>query len=206
VAAGGVGNGGHLHLSLWRDGRNLCRGGDGPSGMTALSEAFLAGVLRELPALLAVGAPSPASYLRLEPSRWAGVFQCWGVENREAAIRFVTGAPDDEQAANAEVKCFDGAANPYLAAGAVIAAGLAGIDERLTLPPPVAGDPADEGGQTRLPTSLPEAVDRFTASTVLRKAMGDPLYEAVAAVRRAETELFADRSPDEIAAATRGRY
>ncbi|MEK8169185.1 hypothetical protein NKH77_03380 [Streptomyces sp. M19] len=52
-------------------------------------------MLRELPALLAIGAPSAASYLRLEPSHWAGVFQCWGLENREAAIRFITGPPDD---------------------------------------------------------------------------------------------------------------
>ncbi|WP_432034963.1 glutamine synthetase [Streptomyces cucumeris] len=206
VRAGGVGNGGHLHLSLWQDDRNLCRDGDGPLGMTATSEAFLAGVLRALPALLAVGAPSPASYLRLEPSRWAGAYQCWGLENREAALRFITGAPDDPGAANAEVKCFDPAANPYLVTGSVIAAGLAGLDAGLTLPAPVSGDPVGQGRQRRLPTSLPEAVAAFEDSTVLREAMGDPLFESIAAVRRAESELFAKASPQEIANATRGRY
>lgn len=206
VEAGVVGNGGHLHLSLWRDGRNLCREGQGPCGMTVESEAFLAGVLRELPALLAVGSPSPASYLRLEPSRWAGVFQCWGPENREAALRFVPGAPDDPQGANAEVKCFDGAANPYLAAGAVIAAGLAGVEAKLTLPPPVSGNPAQQDGQTRLPTSLHEALRHFEASDLLREAMGDPLFEAVAAVRRAEAALFDGAEPRDVVAATRWRY
>ncbi|MCP3817022.1 glutamine synthetase family protein [Streptomyces sp. A3M-1-3] len=206
VTAGGVGNGCHVHLSLWREGRNLCRGGDGPFGMTRQSEAFLAGVLRELPALLAVGAPSVASYLRLEPSRWAGAYQCWGLENREAALRFVAGAPDDRAGANAEVKSFDAAANPYLAAGSLIAAGLAGIDADLTLPAPVAGDPVRGSGERRLPTSLPEALEHFTASAVLREALGDPLFEAIAAVRHAEAELFEGASPQEIADATRGRY
>ncbi|WP_455354986.1 glutamine synthetase family protein [Streptomyces sp. SYSU K217416] len=206
VTAGAVGNGCHVHLSLWRNGRNLCRGGDGPCGMTRTSESFLAGVLRELPALLAVGAPSVASYLRLEPSRWAGVFQCWGLENREAALRFVAGAPDDPAGANAEVKSFDAAANPYLAAGSLIAAGLAGIDEELRLPVPVAGDPVRRGGERRLPTSLPEALEHFTESAVLREALGDPLFEAISAVRSAEVKLFDGASPQEIADATRGRY
>jgi glutamine synthetase len=204
--AGTVGNGGHLHLSLWQGERNLCRDGDGPHGMTATSEAFLAGVLRALPALLAIGAPSPASYLRLEPSRWAGAYQCWGLENREAALRFIAGAPDDPGAANAEVKCFDPAANPYLVTGAVIAAGLAGLDAGLTLPPPVSGDPAAAGRERRLPTSLLTALEHFEDSAVLREALGDPLFESIAAVRRAEAALFEKATPQEIAATTRGRY
>ncbi|MFD9793066.1 glutamine synthetase [Streptomyces sp. NPDC059070] len=206
VAPGGVGNGGHLHLSLWQDGRNLCDGGDGPFAMTATAESFLAGVLAALPALCAVGAPSPASYLRLEPSRWAGAFQCWGPENREAALRFIPGVPGDPAAANAEVKCFDAAANPYLAVGAVLAAGLAGLDAKASLPGPVSGDPAVVGGRPRLPASLPAALEHFTASAVLREAMGDPLFEAFAAVRHAEAALFDGKSPQEVAEATRGRY
>lgn len=211
VEAGRVGNGGHLHLSLWRDDRNLSRGGEGPFGMTGECEAFLAGVLDALPALLALGAPTPASYLRLEPSRWAGVFQCWGLENREAALRFITGAPDDPSGANAEVKCFDAAANPYLVTGAVIAAGLAGLEAKASLPEPVQGDPATEAvgeapAQQRLPSSLPQALEHFSRSDVLREALGDALFDAVVAVRRAETELFEGKAPQEIADATRGRY
>jgi len=207
VEAGAVGNGAHLHLSLWENGRNLCRGGPGPAGMTPECEAFLAGVLRELPALLALGAPSPASYLRLEPSRWAGAYRCWGLENREAALRFITGSPDDEAGANAEVKCFDAAANPYLVVGAVTAAGLAGIDEELRLPPPVSGDPAVTGEEApRLPTSLPEALALFERSALLREALGDPLFESVAAVRRGEAKLFEGLAPQAVADATRKRY
>ncbi|GAA2434644.1 glutamine synthetase family protein [Streptomyces macrosporus] len=206
VEVGRVGNGGHLHLSLWREERNLCRGGDGPFGMTADCRSFLAGVLRELPALLAVGAPTPAGHLRLVPSHWAGVFRCWGLENREAAIRFVPGAPDDPGGANAEVKCFDASANPYLVVGGVISAGLAGIADRLTLPEPVSGDPARRGDQPRLPTSATEALEHFERSTVLREAMGDPLFEAFAAVRRAEIALFEGVAPQDVVAAVRERY
>ncbi|GAA2923592.1 hypothetical protein GCM10020221_19550 [Streptomyces thioluteus] len=108
--------------------------------------------------------------------------------------------------ANAEVKCFDGAANPYLAAGAVIAAGLAGIEAGLALPPPVTGDPAVTGGQERLPASPADALDRFTRSDLLRTALGDPLFEAVAAVRRAEVRQYAGAAPQDIADATRRRY
>ncbi|MEU5127149.1 glutamine synthetase family protein [Streptomyces mobaraensis] len=206
VAPDSVGNGAHLHLSLLRGERNLCRGGDGPCGMTAECAAFLAGVLRELPALLALGAPSPASHLRLRPSRWAGAYACWGPENREAALRFIPGPPDAEDQANAEVKCFDGAANPYLVTGAVLAAGLAGIAAGGTLPPPVAGDPAHGVGHERLPDSPAAALDRFVRSEVLREALGDPLFEAVAAVRRGEIERYEGATAEELAAATRGRY
>lgn len=202
----GVGNGGHLHLSLWRDGRNLCGGGEGPFGMRPESEAFLSGVLRELPALLAIGAPTPASYLRLRPSRWAGAYQCWGLENREAALRFVAGGALAPEGANAEVKCVDAAANPYLLTGAVIAAGLAGLDAGQPLPPPVSGNPEEAGVQPRLPATLAAALGHFERSAVLREALGEPLFGAIAAVRAAESELFDGASPLEIAAATRGRY
>ncbi|AXI80004.1 glutamine synthetase family protein [Peterkaempfera bronchialis] len=214
VEAGGVGNGGHLHLSLWRGGSNLCHGGTGPHGLTGEAEAFLAGVLAELPALVAVGAPGPGSPLRLVPSHWAGAYRCWGRENREAALRLVTGSSGEEgSAANVEVKCFDGAANPYLAVGAVIAAGLAGLEAGRTLPPEAHGDPATwppeqaaRLGVERLPQSLPEAIGHFERSELLREAMGEVLHEAFRAVRQGEAELYADATPEEVAAATRWRY
>ncbi|MGW1891819.1 glutamine synthetase [Streptomyces sp. NPDC002004] len=196
----GVGNGCHLHLSLHRDGAELQRVPGAEYGLAPEAEAFLAGVLERLPELLAVGAPSPASYLRLTPSRWAGAYQVWGVENREAALRLIPGD------GHAEVKCFDAAANPYLLAGSVIAAGLAGVEEGARLPKPVSGDPVRVPGAARLPETLDEATARFEASETLRTAMGEVLHGAVVAVRRAEAEDFAGRSPQEITAATRWRY
>ncbi len=210
VVAGSVGNGGHVHLSLWRDGENLGGGGPGRYGLTETGEAFVAGVLDHLVALLAIGAPSPASYLRLVPSRWAGAYAVWGHETREAALRLVTAAP---ATANLEVKCFDLAANPYLVVGALIAAGLDGVTRGRQLPPEVTGDPARldaataaERGVIRLPQHLGEVVDAFDGCPVLRAALGDTLADAVVAVRRGEEQRFAGSDPDTIAAALRWVY
>ena len=211
VAVPGVGNGGHVHLSLWRDGENLMAGGGGRFGLSRTGEAFSAGILSRLPALLAVGAPSVASYLRLVPSHWAGDYACWGLENREAALRMVTGSTGSSPwAANMEVKCIDLMANPYLLMAALLAAGSAGIAEDAALPDPIDVDPAAlnesvlaDRGITRLPTSLAESLAAFEAEPVLTNAFGPDLVESLVAVKQSEMELFADASEEEIAAATR---
>ena len=209
LVAGGVGNGCHLHTSAWRDGESLMSGGPGPHGLTDSAQAFIAGVLTGLPALLAVGAPSVASYLRLIPQRWAAPYQCWGRENREAAVRLVA-SPSD---ANVEVKCLDAAANPYLLVGALIALGLAGIDRGLTLPPEVTVDPASlaeeelaASGVERLPRTLEEALHLFRGNDVLAEAMGSRLFGTVIAIRETEIAQFAGADDEDIVAATRFRY
>jgi glutamine synthetase len=214
VTADGVGNGGHVHLSLWRDDENLMSGGPGTFGLTGDGEAFIAGVLRHLPGLLAVGAPSVASYLRLVPSHWAGAFAAWGLENREAAVRFVTGPSGHRQAAaNVEVKSFDAAANPYLLMAGLLAAGRAGLRAGATLPDPVGIDPGtltDEGrreaGIAALPGSLEESVRAFEADEVLTTAYGTELATTIAEVRRGEIALFDGMSPEGITTAVRWRY
>jgi len=207
VVAGVVGNGGHLHTSVWSGGANLLAGGDGPYGMTARGEAVLATVLDRLPAFCAIGSPSVASYLRLVPQRWAGPYQCWGRENREAGLRLVTGMRGSEAtAANFELKCVDLSANPYLVTGAVAALACAGVDTGARLPAEVTVDPATlpvAEQPPRLPQSLPEAVDRLEADRDLCAAMGPVLAAAFVAVRRAEADLLAGRSDDEVVAATR---
>ncbi|MFS4095448.1 glutamine synthetase family protein [Streptomyces sp. AF1A] len=214
VFAEGVGNGGHVHLSCWRDGVNLHAGGAGRYGMTAEAESFAAGVLARLPALTAVTAPSPASYLRLKPSQWAGVFTAWGRETREAALRMVTGtAGRRDQDANMEVKPVDLAANPYLALGCLIAAGLDGVTAGRPLPEEITGDPARFGGDEaaalgvrRLPTSLPQAVAEFRADEVLRTALGPVLADAVTAVRLGEAAAVEGLDDAQVAAAYRWTY
>ncbi|MFD9005542.1 glutamine synthetase [Streptomyces sp. NPDC059582] len=214
VSAEGVGNGGHVHLSAWRDGANLHAGGDRRHGMTADAEAFAAGLLAHLPALTAVTAPSPASYLRLKPSQWAGVFTAWGLETREAAVRVVRGtAGRRAQQANLEVKPVDLAANPYLALGALIAAGLDGLTAGTALPGEITGDPAGlateeeaAGGVRRLPVSLAEAVAEFREDEVLRAALGPVLADAVIAVRQGEVAAADGLDDAGLAAAYRWKY
>ncbi|MEM9256993.1 MAG: glutamine synthetase family protein [Pseudomonadota bacterium] len=214
VEEGQVGNGSHCHFSLWRDAHNLLANGDGPHGMSAEGEAFLAGILRDMPALLAVGAPSVASYLRLQPSHWSGDFQCWGLENREAALRFVAGpSAVAESSANAEVKCLDATASSYLVIAAIVSLGLSGVREQLSLPQELLVDPATlseaqlrEHGIRQLPGSLQQSIDAFAGCEVLRSAFGQDLFETLIAVRRAELALFAKSNPQQIIAATRWRY
>jgi glutamine synthetase len=210
VVAGQVGNGQHLHLSAHVDDRPLFSGGDGPYGLTASGEALLAGLLDRLPALTAISAPGVASHLRLVPQHWAAPYQCWGLENREAALRLVTGSVGErDRAANAELKCCDGAANPYLVVGAVTAIAAASFESEKQLPPEVPGDPAllpEERQPPRLPQSVAAAVEALRADDVLPELLGEPLLEAFCAVRQAEAELFAGATPDAIAEATRWRY
>jgi glutamine synthetase len=211
VEADGVGNGGHVHLSVWREGENLMAGGNGPFGLRPAGEAFGAGILNRLPALLALGAPSVASYLRLVPSHWAGVYACWGLENREAALRMITGsAGSSDWAANLEVKCLDLTANPYLLLSGLLAAGLNGVAAGTQLPEPVDVDPAALAPEElerrhirRLPTTLRQSTDALAADRVLRDALGSALLDSVLAVRESEIELFADASAEEVVRAFR---
>lgn len=189
-------------------------GGERVFGLTPVAESFSAGILRRLPALLAIGAPSVVSYLRLEPHHWAGVYAAWGLENRETPLRLVRGvAGNRDSAANLEVKCFDLTANPYLLAAALLFAGLAGIDEEAVLPEPLDVDPgtlteAERAvrGIERLPQRLEEAVAAFEADKDLAAAFGAPLATTIVDVRRAEIERFADASPEEITEAQRWRH
>lgn len=215
VLAGGVGNGGHVHLSLWNgDGENLMSGGGGRYGLTEPGEAFAGGLLARLPALLALGTPAVASYLRLIPSHWAGAYACWGLENREAALRFVTGSTGDGAgAANLEIKSFDAAANPYLLIAGLLAAGRAGLARGAKLPEPVEVDPAtlpaDEAERRDvrpLPSELAGAVAAFEADEVFAEAFGPEFVDTIATVRRAEIKLFEGADPEQIVALTRWRH
>jgi glutamine synthetase len=211
VEAEGVGNGGHVHLSVWRDGQNLMTGGDGRFGLAPVGEAFAAGILTHLPALLAIGAPSMTSYLRLIPSHWAGVYACWGLENREAALRMITGSTGSSKwAANVEVKCLDLTANPYLLLAGLLAAGFDGIARGGRLPEPIDVDPAaltdeelEKRGIRRLPTSLRQSTDALASDQVLRDGLGSALVDSVIAVRESEIELFAEATPEEVVRAQR---
>ncbi len=210
VLAGSVGSGAHVHVSVWRDGVNQLAGGHGPEGMRPAGASFLAGMLAHLPALLAVGAPTALSYHRLQPSRWAGAYACWGNENREAALRLEGGGtPWANSSANVEWKSPDGAANPYLALGALLAAGLHGLERGLEPPPPVSADPEDlpeADRPPRLPRTLAEAADELAASEALRDAMGPYLHDRVVAVRRAEVEASAGLDEEALVTKHRWRY
>jgi len=212
VTATGVGNGWHLHTSVWRDGVNLLAGDQ--RGPGAGGTGYLAGLLRDLPALAAVTAPSVPSLARLRPGYFAGAYQFWGVENREAPLRYVPGSDLlGVGHANVELKVCDASANPYLALAVVIAAGVAGLQDGAELPPSVLSDPGTwseqertERGLALLPTTPQEQESALLASERIRGVLGDDLLGAFLAVRRSDAAWAADRTTEDVVAAHRWRY
>ena len=194
------GNGCHLHFSAWRGGEtNLFADPTDSSGLSELGRRFMAGVLDHLPALLALTCASVNSYRRLQPQMWASAYRVWGLDNREAALRLAsTFWGREAESTNIELKACDSSANPYLALGGVIAAGLDGIHRELTPPPAVTVDPytlADAErrriGADRHPGTLGEALRNLQADRVLMDALGDRLATSYIAVKESDIEGFA---------------
>ena len=183
----GVGNGGHLHLSVSRDGQPVLQGGDDPSALTAEGARVIAALLEHLPALLPIACPLAESYERLAPGSWSAPFQAWGVENRETALRLVPSGADGGSA-HLEIKVCDLAANPYLLLGAVQAVVLEGVEHPRPLPQPVSGDPAllPPGEVSRLPSCLADAAAAFASSSLLHHAMGEALHGSLLDSQAAE--------------------
>jgi glutamine synthetase len=187
-----AGNGWHIHSSVWRDGHNLLAGG--PEGPGTDGAAWIAGLLRDLPALAAVTAPSLGSLARLRPGYFAGAYTFWGVQNREAPLRYVPGsALLGEGHANVELKTSDASANPYLALAALLAAGAAGIADGAVLGPPEQSDPASwtdqertERGIVPLPATRTEQEEALTGTPRIADALGEELLGAFLAVRRSD--------------------
>ncbi len=203
-----AGNGAHLHHSLWELGRagqpgerNLLHDAGDRRGLSELAYHWIGGLLAHLPGLVALTCGSVNSYRRLVPQSWSSAFTCWGMDNREAAVRVPSRMWGLEEAsANLELKPSDATGNPYLALGAVIHAGLDGIRNQLDPGRPVEVDPATLSRTTRkrrainrLPASLGEALDALEADELLMEALGPLRRTAYLSVKRAEVAAFAAR-------------
>ncbi|WP_236147084.1 glutamine synthetase family protein [Scytonema millei] len=193
-----AGSGCHLHLSLWQDGKNLISETGNVPGISKIARAFIAGILEHLPALMALTTPSINSYRRIRPHSWSGAFRAWGYDNREAAIR-VPSNPASPSPTQIEIKTVDASANPYIALGAVITAGLDGVRRQLEPKEAIAVDPGslpqserEAKGIDALPTNLGEAIAHLQTDKVLLNALGKELAQAYIAVRLAEWEAMKD--------------
>lgn len=193
----GVGNGVHIHLSL------LGEGGVAPLGVLDqegaagdLGRSFAAGIVAHADALCALTAPSPVSYARLGPGHWSAGYAALGGVNREVLLR-VVGA--GSSSAHVEFRAADATSNPYLALGAILAAGLDGV--RRELPPvprqdddPAALDPTERErrGMRALPASLEEALRALEDDEAIAGWLPTELREAYLAMKRHELTLAAE--------------
>lgn len=195
-----AGNGCHIHFSLWDGARNRFYDGQRADGLSDVARSFIAGVLLHLPGLTGLTAPSFNSYHRIVPQAWAGAFQCWGHDNREAPVRVASPfAGSEEASTNAELKAADASANPYLALGGLIAAGLDGLERELQPPESVEVDPMTLGEDERqargiaaMPATQAEALDALQADPTLIGALGQELAESYLAVRRSEWAAYSE--------------
>lgn len=212
LTAAGVGQGWHIHTSVWRDGENLIAGGEIPAAQEG--QAWIAGLLRDLPAVAAVTAPSIPSLTRVRPGYFAGAYVFWGVHNREAPVRLVPGSSLlGAERANVELKVSDASANPYLALAAVLAAGRGGIEDGLRLSDPIQADPGSwsdskrqQAGLVHLPSTPAEQEQALTSSSRVTEALGPERLGAFLAVRHADAAWAAERDLEEIVEAHRWRY
>jgi len=197
-----AGNGCHLHFSGWNRDQSVNRfyAAGAEYNLSPLARQFMAGVLDHLPALVALTCASVNSYRRLQPQMWASAYRAWGPDNREGALRVASPFKGHEvESTNVELKSSDSSANPYISLGGVMAAGLDGIERRLTLSPPATVDPFnlsdDERqaiGADRLPQSLKEAIGHLKRDEILLKALGERLATSYIAVKELDIDAFAN--------------
>ena len=178
-----TGNGCHFHMSLWKDGENVFDADpkDDPRGLglSELAYQFIGGLKAHAKAYIAVTAPTVTSYKRLvigarSGSAWAPVYISYGFNNRTQMLRI----PD---AGRIEDRTVDGSCNPYLAATAVLAAGLDGIENGLEPGDPttklnlheLTDDEREKLGVELLPANLLDATRELEGDDVLRAAFGN---------------------------------
>ena len=203
---GTVGNGAHQHFSLHKNGLPLFSGGSGPHGICAEGGAAIGGIIAGLPDIQGFLTGSVLSGTRLTPGTWSGAYLCWGLENREASVRFLNEGQSNPHGANVEVKIVDPSANVYLASASILALALDGIRGGRRLPAEIPGDPGrlSEGERHRanvllLSDSPAAIIDTLDKSRLARGLLGDAIVDATVAVRRYEQRISADLPPDELA-------
>jgi len=193
------GSGMHVHQSIMdtKTGENLLYDPDGELHLSQTARHFVAGQLKHARALAAIVAPTVNSYKRLTPGYEAPVYVCWAQRNRSALIRVPRYSPGREQSTRIELRFPDPSCNPYLAFAVMLEAGLDGIVNQLEPPKPVTDDVFHWSGEERearevdvLPGTLEEALDELASNNVLRKALGEHIYQVYDRAKRAEWDEY----------------
>lgn len=191
-----AGNSCHIHLSLWRRGSNaFFSGGTGKTkagGPSRLFRQFLGGLMAHSPELCLLYAPTINSYKRYQPGSWAPTRMAWATDNRTTGFRVV----GHGNSFRPENRMPGADANPYLALAAMIAAGLAGVEQGLDCGDAYQGNAYVDPKLARLPHSLRDATDLFAGSRLARSAFGDAVVDFYAHHARLEQEAFGNAVTD----------
>jgi glutamine synthetase len=191
------GSGMHCHQSLFHGKKNAFFDPGDQFHLSETAKGYIAGLLRHAPEITAVTNQYINSYKRLVPGYEAPVYICWARRNRSTLVRVPMYKPGKEQATRVEYRSPDPAANPYLAFSVMLAAGLAGINNKYDLPAPMEQDvyhmsEADRAaaGIKSLPGSLNDALQLAEISPLVREALGDHVFEAFMVNKRKEWDEY----------------
>jgi glutamine synthetase len=182
-----VGSASHVHQSMWRDGQNAFFDPDRPLGKSELMDHYMAGLMKYAADYTYFTAPYINSYKRFAKGTFAPTSIVWSVDNRTAAFRL---CGDGTKGVRVECRLGGSDMNPYLAMAAMLAAGLKGIEEKLTLQDAFAGDAYDAAKAPTVPTTLLQARDALLASDMLREAFGDEVITHYGRAAEWEIEEF----------------
>ena len=181
-----VGSSSHVHQSLWKNGENAFYDPADKLGMSKVMKHYMAGLLSYTSDITFFLAPYVNSYKRFAKGTFAPTRIIWSVDNRTAGFR-LCGAGSR----SVRVECRIGGSdmNPYLAIAAQIAAGIAGIENKLLLDEPAKGD-VYQGNTKMIPASLREAKDALSASEMLESAFGEDVVKHYCRAAEVELEEF----------------
>lgn len=191
------GSGMHVHQSLFKGGRNAFFDNDGRYHLSKIALAFLAGLLKYAPEFTLVTNQWVNSYKRLVPGWEAPVYISWATRNRSDLIRVPEYKPGKEDETRFELRSPDPACNPYLCFSVTLAAGLAGIEEGLEPPGPVEANVYHMSEEERrrrgigsLPASLLEAIQLAEKSELVRRALGEHVFNAFIQNKKIEWDRY----------------
>ena len=213
-----VGNGVHIHMSFVDDsGTPVTYDEAGNCGMSELTDSFAAGVLKYLPNIIALTAPSVISYERLTPHRWSAAYNNLGFRDREASLRVCPVTAKDTASIahqfNIEYRAADAAASPYLALAAIVHAGTQGILDELSAGAPteedlslLSPDTLEARGFVRLPETLEAALDAFEADPTVTQWFPEPFAAVYRAHKTAEIAHLAEMDIPQRCAAYEATY
>ena len=191
------GSGMHTHQSLFKEGKNAFFQKNDPYNLSATARHYVAGLLEHVPEFTLVTNQWINSYKRLVPGYEAPAYVSWGRRNRSSLIRIPMYRVGKEKATRVELRSPDPGCNPYLSFACMLASGLDGLDRKLPLREPVEDNIFHMDDKVRarhkiaeLPNSLENAIATFEGSKLMKKALGDHIFESLIENKRVEVDRY----------------